>query len=135
VASSQQSKNRQAMKLTTLLSLAAVLPLALDPAAAMADTPDAPAIRNPSIAFEGRGQLRVSTPDRKRWQSTWEDYVWENPNYRVYREDGSKVRTGYHRRLLTLDAGAYQVKLVGCSAPPARVVIEPGRITEITMTD
>jgi len=122
------------MKHRTLLSLAAVLPLAWNPTAGRADTPDA-AIKNPSIAFEDRGQLRIFTPDRKRWQPLWEDYVWENPNYRVYREDGSKVRTGYHRRLLTLDAGAYQVKLDGSSAPPTRVVIEPGRIAELTMTD
>jgi hypothetical protein len=122
------------MKHKTLLSLAAVLPLAWNPTAGATDTPDA-AIKNPSIAVEHRGQLRVFTPDRKRWQPSWEDYVWENQNYRVYREDGSKVRTGYHRRLLTLDPGAYQVKLVGCSAPPTRVLIEPLRIAEITMTD
>ena len=79
--------------------------------------------------------FRIFTPDRKRWNAYFEDYVWENPNYRVYREDGAKVRTGYHRRPLTLDAGAYQVKLDGCSAPATCVVIEPGRITEITMTD
>jgi len=123
------------MKHKTLLSLAAVMPLAWNPIASAAHTPDDAAIKNPSIIVEGRGQLRIFTPDRKRWDPSWEDYVWENPSYRVYREDGSKVRTGYHRRLLTLDAGVYQVELVGCSAPPTRVVIEPGGITEIAMTD
>jgi hypothetical protein len=122
------------MKHKILLSLAAVLPLAWNPTAGATDTSDA-AIKNPSIAVEHRGQLRVLTPDRKRWQPFWEDYVWENPSYRVYREDGAKVRTGYHRRPLTLEAGVYEVKLDGFLAPPTRVVIEPGRITEITMTD
>jgi hypothetical protein len=116
------------------LSLASVLPLVWNPNA-QADTPNAAAFKNPSVAVVDRGQLRVFTPDRKRWHPYWEDYVWENPNYRVYREDGSKVRTGFHRRLLTLDAGVYQVSMVGCSAPPTRVVIEPSRITEITMAD
>ena len=123
------------MKHQTFMSLAAVLPLVWNPIAGTADTPDDAAIKNPSVAAEGRGQLRILTLDRKRWEPFWEDYVWENPNYRVYREDGSKVRTGYHRRLLTLDAGVHQAKLVGCSVAPTRVVIEPGRITGIAMTD
>jgi hypothetical protein len=115
------------------MSLAAVLLLAWNPKAGAADIPGA--IKNPSIAVEDRGQLRIFTPDRKRWNPYFEDYVWENPNYRVYREDGAKVRTGYHRRPLTLEADVYQVKLDGSSAPATRVVIKPGRITEITMTD
>jgi hypothetical protein len=85
----------------------------------------------PRIAASFESSPRI----KKRWDPYWEDYVWENPNYRVYREDGSKVRTGFHRRPLTLDAGVYQVRIVGCSAPPTRVVIEPSRITEITMAD
>jgi hypothetical protein len=122
------------MKHKTIMSLAAVLPLAWNPTAA-ADKPGAATIKNPSIAVEDRGELRIFTPDRKRWQPSFEDYVWGNPSYRVYRQDGTKVRTGYHRRPLTLDAGVYQVKLEGSSAPPTRVVVKPGRITEITMTD
>jgi hypothetical protein len=121
------------MKHKTLMSPAAVLPLAWNPTAGAADMPGA--IKNPAVAVEDRGQLRIFTPDRKRWNPYFEDYVWENPNYRVYRGDGAKVRTGYHRRPLTLDAGVYQVKLDGSSSPPTRVVIEPGRVTGITMTD
>ena len=145
------------MKHKTIMSLAAVLPLAWNPTVGAADRPDAAAIKNPSTVVEHRGELRIFTPDRKRWQPSattarythvdspprkiplpfpWsEDYVWENPSYRVYRQDGTKVRTGYHRRPLTLDAGVYQVKLEGSSAPPTRVVVKPGRITEITMPD
>jgi hypothetical protein len=123
------------MKHKTMISLvAAVLPLAWHPRAA-ADTPDAAAIKNLSAAVEERGELRIFTPDRKRWQPYFEDYVWENPSYRVYRKDGSKVGTGYHRRPLTLDAGVYQVKLEGSSQRPTCVVVKPGRITEITITD
>jgi hypothetical protein len=121
------------MKHKTIMSLAAVLPLAWNPMPTVADIPGA--IKNPSVAVEDRGQLRIFTPDRKRWQPYLEDYVWENPNYRLYRRDGTKVRSGYHRRPVTLDAGVYQVKLDGSSAPPTCVVIELGRLTEITLTD
>jgi hypothetical protein len=122
------------MKPKTLLLLTSVLSLTWSPIA-QANTSKAAASKDPSVAAADRGQLRVFTPDRKRWHQYWEDYVWENPNYCVYREDGSKVRSGFHRRPLTLDAGVYQVRIVGCSAPPTRVVIEPRRITEITMAD
>jgi hypothetical protein len=70
-----------------------------------------------------------------RWQPYFEIYVWGNSSYGVYRQDGAKVRTMYHRRPVTLDAGVYQVKSEGSSAPPTRVVVKPGRITEITMPD
>lgn len=122
------------MKPKRLSLLTSVVSLAWSPIA-QANTSNAAAFKDPSDAAADRGQLRVFTPDRKRWDPYWEDYVWENPNYRVYREDGSKVRTGFHRRPLTLDAGVYQVQTVGCSAPPTRVVIEPSRITEITIAD
>ena len=122
------------MKHKTIMSLAAVLPLAWNPTVGAADRPDAAAIKNPSTVVEHRGELRVFI--RKRWQPSFEvEYLWANPSYRVYRQDGTKVRTGYHRRPLTLDAGVYQVKLEGSSAPPTRVVVKPGRITEITMTE
>ena len=123
------------MKHKTIMSLAAVLPLAWNPTVGVADRPDAAAIKNPSTVVEHRGVLRIFTPDRERWQPYFEHYVWGNPSYGVYRQDGTKVRTGYHRRPLTLDAGVYQVKLEGSSAPPTRVVVKPGRITEITMPD
>ena len=116
------------------MSLAAVLP-PWNPTAGAADRPDAAAIKNPSTVSNTAVSSGFFTPDRKRWQPSFEDYVWENPSYRVYRQDGTKVRTGYHRRPLTLDAGVYQVKLEGSSAPPTRVVVKPGRITEITMPD
>jgi len=122
------------MKPKMLLLLTSVLSLAWSPIA-QANTSNAAAFKNPSVAVADRGLLRVFTPDRKRWHPYWEDYVWENPNYRVYREDGTKVRTGFHRRPLTLDPGVYQVRIIGCLAPPTRVVIESGRITEITMAD
>jgi hypothetical protein len=119
------------MKHKTLMTLAAVLSLTRNPTAWAADI--AGAIKNPSVA--NRGQLRIFTPDHKRWQPYLEDYVWENPNYRLYRRDGTKVRTGHHRRPVSLDAGVYQVKLDGSSAPPTCVVIEPGRLTQTTLTD
>jgi hypothetical protein len=116
------------------MSLAAVLPLAWNPTVGAADRPDAAAIKNPSTVVEHRGELRVFI--RKRLQPSSEvEYLWENPSYRAYRQDGTKVRTGYHRRPLTLDPGVYQVKLEGSSAPPTRVVVKPGRITQITMTE
>jgi hypothetical protein len=123
------------MKRKTIMSLAAVLPLAWNPTAGATDSPDAAAIKNPSTVVEHRGVLRIFTPDRKRWQPYFEYYVWGYPSYGVYRQDGTKVRTGYDRQPLTLDAGVYQVKLEGSSAPPTRVVVKPGRITEITMPD
>ena len=56
------------MKHKTIMSLAAVLPLAWNPTVGAADRPDAAAIKNPSTVVEHRGELRVFTPDRKRWQ-------------------------------------------------------------------
>ena len=67
------------MKHKTIMSLAAVLPLAWNPTVGAADRPDAAAIKNPSTVVEHRGELRIFTPDRKRWQPSFEDYVWEEP--------------------------------------------------------
>jgi hypothetical protein len=94
------------------------------------------------------GYLRVYTPEMPVYPVCDDDaaILWKNENYRIVPKSGGRGRTWFHRRPLALNPGIYDVEVpepaIDVVFPrddnhyeKVRVLIKPGRITEVWLND
>jgi hypothetical protein len=94
------------------------------------------------------GYLRVYTPEIPVYPLSDDDatILWKNDNYRIVPESGGRRRTWFHRRPLALNPGIYDVEVLEPALDvvsprddnhyeKVRVLIKPGRITEVWLND
>ena len=97
------------------------------------------------VRSTSEGYLRVHTPEIPVYD---EDGLagWDNENFRIVPTAGGRARTWFDQRPLTLNPGVYDVELVNPGIDVVephdandygkiRVLIRPGRITEVWLND
>jgi hypothetical protein len=100
------------------------------------------------VKSSGQGYLRVYTPEIPTYPLSDDDatILWKNDNYRIVPESGARGRTWFHRRPLALNPGIYDVEVLEPAIDvvyprdenhyeKVRVLIKPGRITEVWLND
>jgi hypothetical protein len=93
------------------------------------------------------GYLRVYTPEIPVYPVCDDAAIlWKNDKYRIVPESGGSGRTWFHRRPLALNPGIYDVEVLEPALDvvfprddnryeKVRVLIKPGRITEVWLND
>ena len=133
-----------------LLPLAASLSIAIQVHAQQISTPVGP--RPPKAGDEkivrstSEGYLRVYTPEIPVYDE--DGFIgWDNENFRIAPAvGGGRAKTWFDRRPMTLNPGVYDIELVNPGIDVVephdandygniRVLIRPGRITEVWLND
>jgi len=84
---------------------------------------------------EATGVLRVYTPEYEYFDHHAETYFLENYDYEIALEDGTPLRSWWHRKAVRLPAGVYRITVDDCGERVTEVVVRAGEETRIHIDD